>query len=73
MTIKSVDKSREVRKGLPYSKFDNLIKIPFDIAKQYPFRNRRLAKMPLDPSYLVDCESAARGNDGNQPSLKSAY
>ncbi|RYC80333.1 hypothetical protein BFJ63_vAg16776 [Fusarium oxysporum f. sp. narcissi] len=65
--------SREVREGLIYSQFYNLIKIPFDAAKQYPFQNRHLEKMALDPSYLADCERSTRGSHTNQASLKLAY
>ncbi|KAF6512771.1 hypothetical protein HZS61_007577 [Fusarium oxysporum f. sp. conglutinans] len=50
MTIQPADKSREVGEGLIYSQFYNLVKIPFDAAKQYPFQNRQLEKMALDPS-----------------------
>ncbi|EXK77043.1 hypothetical protein FOQG_18234 [Fusarium oxysporum f. sp. raphani 54005] len=51
ITIKPTDGSREVREGLIYSQFYNLIKIPFDAAKQYPFQNRHLEKMALTPRY----------------------
>ncbi|KAG7428811.1 hypothetical protein Forpi1262_v009393 [Fusarium oxysporum f. sp. raphani] len=50
MTIQPADESREVCEGLIYSQFYNLVKIPFDAAKQYPFQNRQLEKMALDPS-----------------------
>ncbi|KAF6517692.1 hypothetical protein HZS61_003253 [Fusarium oxysporum f. sp. conglutinans] len=73
ITIKPTDGSREVREGLIYSQFYNLIKIPFDAAKQYPFQNRHLEKMALDPSYLADCERSTRGSHTNQASLKLAY
>ncbi|SPJ91963.1 uncharacterized protein FTOL_13617 [Fusarium torulosum] len=73
MTIKPTDASREVREGLVYSQFYNLVKIPFDVAKQYPFQNRYLEKMALDPSYLADCERSTRGSRANQASLQLAY
>jgi hypothetical protein len=73
MTIKPTDESREVREGLIYSQFYNLVKIPFDVAKQYPFQNRQLEKMALDPAYLADCEGSTRGSHANQASLKLAY
>ncbi|KAM6508532.1 hypothetical protein FALCPG4_018372 [Fusarium falciforme] len=73
MTIKPTDGSREILEGLVYSQFYNLIKVPFDVAKQYPFQNRQLEKMALDPSYLDDCEGSTRGNHANQASLKLAY
>ncbi|KAH7261583.1 hypothetical protein BKA59DRAFT_539329 [Fusarium tricinctum] len=49
MTIKPTDASREIREGLIYSQFYNLLEIPFDVAKQYSFQNRYLKKMALDP------------------------
>ncbi|KAH6957512.1 hypothetical protein BKA56DRAFT_637831 [Ilyonectria sp. MPI-CAGE-AT-0026] len=73
MTITPTHKSREVLEGLLYSQFYNLIKIPFDAAKQYPFQNPQVEKMALDPSYLADCEGSTRGNHANQASLKLAY
>ncbi|KAH6957666.1 hypothetical protein BKA56DRAFT_563009 [Ilyonectria sp. MPI-CAGE-AT-0026] len=73
MTIKPTDGSREVLEGLVYSQFYNLIKVPFDVAKQYPFQNRQLEKMALDPAYLDDCEGSTRGSHANQASLKLAY
>ncbi|KAH6952333.1 hypothetical protein BKA56DRAFT_682243 [Ilyonectria sp. MPI-CAGE-AT-0026] len=73
MTIKPMYESREVLEGLLYSQFYNLIKIPFDVAKQYPFQNPELEKMALDPSYLADCERSTRGTHANQASLKLAY
>ncbi|EWY79585.1 hypothetical protein FOYG_17279 [Fusarium oxysporum NRRL 32931] len=73
MTITPTHKSREVLEGLLYSQFYNLIKIPFDVAKQYPFQNPQLEKMALDPSYLADCEGSTRGSHANQASLKLAY
>ncbi|KAF9776909.1 hypothetical protein IL306_004841 [Fusarium sp. DS 682] len=73
ITIKPTDGSREVREGLIYSQFYSLVKIPFDAAKQYPFQNRHLEKMALDPSYLADCERSTRGSHTNQASLKLAY
>ncbi|KAH6988684.1 hypothetical protein EDB80DRAFT_782267 [Ilyonectria destructans] len=73
MTITPMHKSREVLEGLLYSQFYNLIKIPFDAARQYPFQNPQLEKMALDPSYLADCEGSTRGNHANQASLKLAY
>ncbi|KAH6949601.1 hypothetical protein DER45DRAFT_588433 [Fusarium avenaceum] len=53
--------------------FYNLVKIPFDAAKQYPFKNPLLEKMALDPSYLTDCEKSTYGSYANQASLKLAY
>ncbi|KAI8676091.1 hypothetical protein NCS56_00496000 [Fusarium sp. Ph1] len=73
MTIKPTDGSREILEGLVYSQFYNLIKVPFDVAKQYPFQNRQLEKMALDPAYLDDCEGSTRWNHANQASLKLAY
>ncbi|KAH6960098.1 hypothetical protein BKA56DRAFT_190504 [Ilyonectria sp. MPI-CAGE-AT-0026] len=73
MTITPTHRSREVLEGLLYSQFYNLIKIPFDSAKQYPFQNPQLEKMSLDPSYLADCEASTRGSHANQASLKLAY
>ncbi|KAF4470696.1 hypothetical protein FALBO_2410 [Fusarium albosuccineum] len=73
ITIKPIDGSREVHEGLIYSQFYSLIKIPFDAAKQYPFQNRYLEKMALDPSYLADCERSTRGSRANQASLQLAY
>ncbi|KAF4993207.1 hypothetical protein FDECE_13485 [Fusarium decemcellulare] len=73
MTITPSHQSREAQEGLLYSQFYNLIKIPFDAAKQYPFRNPQLEKMALDPSYLADCENSTRGSHANQASLKLAY
>ncbi|KAL6410941.1 hypothetical protein AUP68_07373 [Ilyonectria robusta] len=73
MTIKPTDGSREVLEGLVYSQFYNPIKVPFDVAKQYPFQNRQLEKMALDPAYLDDCEGSTRGSHANQASLKLAY
>jgi hypothetical protein len=73
MTITPTHQSREAREGLLYSQFYNLIKIPFDAAKQYPFQNPQLEKMALDPSYIADCESSTRGSHANQASLKLAY
>ncbi|RYC79049.1 hypothetical protein BFJ63_vAg18068 [Fusarium oxysporum f. sp. narcissi] len=67
------DKSREVGEGLIYSQFYNLVKIPFDAAKQYPFQNRQLEKMALDPSYGADYERSTRGSHANQASLSLAY
>ncbi|KAH7191241.1 hypothetical protein DER44DRAFT_815737 [Fusarium oxysporum] len=73
MTITPTYNSREAREGLLYSQFYNLVKIPFDAAKQYPFQNPQLEKMALDPSYLADCEKSTRGSHANQASLKLAY
>ncbi|KAL6402709.1 hypothetical protein AUP68_14042 [Ilyonectria robusta] len=73
MTITPKHKSREVLEGLLYSQFYNLIKIPFDVARRYPFQNPQLEKMALDPSYLADCEGSTRGSHANQASLKLAY
>ncbi|KAH6983930.1 hypothetical protein EDB80DRAFT_824387, partial [Ilyonectria destructans] len=73
MTITPTHGGREVPEGLLYSQFYNLIKIPFDAARQYPFQNPQLEKMALDPSYLADCEGSTRGNHANQASLKLAY
>ncbi|KAI8411141.1 hypothetical protein FOFC_07735 [Fusarium oxysporum] len=73
MTIQPADKSREVGEGLIYSQFYNLVKIPFDAAKQYPFQNRQLEKMALDPSYVADYERSTRGSHANQASLSLAY
>ncbi|KAH6973965.1 hypothetical protein EDB80DRAFT_868011, partial [Ilyonectria destructans] len=73
MTITPTHKSREVLESLLYSQFYNLIKIPFDPARQYPFQNPQLEKMTLDPSYLSDCEGSTCGNHANQASLKLAY
>jgi hypothetical protein len=73
MTITPTHNSREARDGLLYSQFYNLVKIPFDAAKQYPFQNPQLEKMALDPSYLTDCEKSTRGSHANQASLKLAY
>ncbi|KAH7220405.1 uncharacterized protein BKA55DRAFT_697460 [Fusarium redolens] len=73
MTITPTHNSREAREGLLYSQFYNLVKIPFDAAKQYPFQNPQLEKMALDPSYLADCEKSTRGSHANQASLKLAY
>ncbi|EXM18560.1 hypothetical protein FOTG_13377 [Fusarium oxysporum f. sp. vasinfectum 25433] len=73
MTIQPADKSREVSKGLIYSQFYNLIKIPFDAAKQYPFQNHQLEKIALDPSYIANYERSTRGSHANQASLSLAY
>ncbi|KAH6982416.1 hypothetical protein EDB80DRAFT_768352 [Ilyonectria destructans] len=73
MTITPTHGSREVLEGLLYSQFYNLIKIPFDAARQYPFQNPQLEKMALDPSYLADCEGSTRGSHANQASLQLAY
>jgi hypothetical protein len=73
MTIQPADESREVCEGLIYSQFYNLVKIPFDAAKQYPFQNRQLEKMALDPSYVADYERSTRGSHANQASLSLAY
>ncbi|KAK7408801.1 hypothetical protein QQX98_009045 [Neonectria punicea] len=73
MTMTPAHKSREVLEGLLYSQFCNFIKIPSDVAKQYPFQNRQLEKMVLDPSYLADCEGSTSWSHANQASLKLAY
>ncbi|KAI5455718.1 hypothetical protein BGZ63DRAFT_429605 [Mariannaea sp. PMI_226] len=73
MTITPTHESREVLGDLLYSQFYNLIKIPFDSAKQYPFQNPQLEKMGLHPSYLADCKGSTRGSHANQASLKIAY
>ncbi|WKT53947.1 hypothetical protein QSH57_004531 [Fusarium oxysporum f. sp. vasinfectum] len=54
MNITPSSSSWELRNGLVYSQFYNLIKVPFDAAKQYPFQNRHTESMALDPSYLRD-------------------
>ncbi|KAL6406218.1 hypothetical protein AUP68_10387 [Ilyonectria robusta] len=48
MTITPTHKSREALEGLLCSQFYNLIKIPFDAAKQYPFQNPQVEKMAID-------------------------
>ncbi|KAF5627601.1 hypothetical protein F25303_10754 [Fusarium sp. NRRL 25303] len=73
MTITPTHNSRKAREGLLYSQFYNLVKIPFNAAKQYPFQNPQLEKMALDPAYLADCEKSTRGSHANQASLKLAY
>ncbi|KAM5510100.1 hypothetical protein FOXYSP1_13066 [Fusarium oxysporum f. sp. phaseoli] len=50
MTITPSSSSWELRNGLVYSQFYNLIKVPFDAAKQYPFQNRHTESMALDLS-----------------------
>ncbi|KAH7111539.1 hypothetical protein EDB81DRAFT_768468 [Dactylonectria macrodidyma] len=46
VTIMPTHKSREVLEGLLYSQFYNLIKIPFDAARQYPFQNPNSRRWP---------------------------
>ncbi|KAG6978004.1 hypothetical protein FocnCong_v021628 [Fusarium oxysporum f. sp. conglutinans] len=66
MTITPSSSSWELRNGLVYSQFYNLIKVPFDAAKQYPFQNRHTESMALDPSYLRDQRNSTRGAHAHQ-------
>jgi hypothetical protein len=73
MTITPRSSSWELRNGLVYSQFYNLIKVPFDAAKQYPFQNRHTESMALDPSYLRDQRNSTRGAHAHQSRVQCAY
>ncbi|KAH6975809.1 hypothetical protein EDB80DRAFT_783899 [Ilyonectria destructans] len=73
MTITPSLGSWEYQNGLIYSQFYNLIKVPFDAAKQYPFQNRHLESMALDPSYLLDQHNSTRGTHAHQSRVQRAY
>ncbi|KAI7764306.1 hypothetical protein LZL87_013646 [Fusarium oxysporum] len=73
MTITPSSSSWELRNGLVYSQFYNLIKVPFDAAKQYPFQNRHTESMALDPSYLRDQRNSTRGAHAHQSRVQCAY
>ncbi|KAI8647970.1 hypothetical protein NCS56_01549800 [Fusarium sp. Ph1] len=73
MTITPGPGSWELQKGLVYSQFYNLVKVPFDAAKQYPFQNRHTESMALDPSYLLDQRNSTRGAHAHQSRVQCAY
>ncbi|KAM5520412.1 hypothetical protein FOXYSP1_14302 [Fusarium oxysporum f. sp. phaseoli] len=73
ITITPSSSSWELRNGLVYSQFYNLIKVPFDAAKQYPFQNRHTESMALDPSYLRDQRNSTRGAHAHQSQVQYAY
>ncbi|EWY79586.1 hypothetical protein FOYG_17280 [Fusarium oxysporum NRRL 32931] len=73
MTITPRPGSWELQNGLVYSQFYNLIKVPFDAAKQYPFQNRHTESMALDPSYLLDQHNSTRGAHAHQSRVQCAY
>lgn len=73
MTITPRQDSWELQNGLVYSQFYNLIKVPFDATKQYPFQNRHTENMALDPSYLLDQRNSTRGAHAHQSRVQCAY
>lgn len=73
MTITPGPASWELQNGLVYSQFYNLVKVPFDAAKQYPFQNRHTESMALDPSYLRDQRNSTRGAHAHQSRVQCAY
>ncbi|KAF6806870.1 hypothetical protein CPLU01_15855, partial [Colletotrichum plurivorum] len=73
ITILSHPKSPERQAGLVYSQYYNLIKVPFDSAKQYPFQNSQLECLALDPLYLKQREEAGRAVGAKLSTLILAY
>lgn len=73
MTVTPRPGSWELKSGLVYSQFYDLIKVPFDAAKQYPFQNRHTESMSLDPSYLRDQHNSTRGIHAHQSRVQCAY
>lgn len=73
VTITPRQESWELQNGLVYSQFYNLIKVPFDATKQYPFQNRHTESMALDPSYLLDQRNSTRGAHAHQSRVQCAY
>ncbi|CAG9952086.1 unnamed protein product, partial [Clonostachys rosea f. rosea IK726] len=51
MTITSGPDSAERKAGLVYTQYYNLIKLPFDAAKIYPFQSRATETLAIDPTY----------------------
>lgn len=73
MTITPGKDSWELQNGLIYSQFYDLIKVPFDATKLYPFQNRHTESMALDPSYLLDQRNSTRGAHAHQSRVQCAY
>ncbi|CAG9951814.1 unnamed protein product [Clonostachys rosea f. rosea IK726] len=73
MTITSGPDSAERKAGLVYTQYYNLIKLPFDAAKIYPFQSRATETLAIDPTYLLQVGQSTRGMKKSIDTLVKSY
>src|SRR5947209_4824012 len=73
ITIAPSRHSVEYQDGLVYSQFYNLIKVPFDTSKSFPFQMVALENLALDPGYVRGLQQGGKASSFSPGVCKLSY